>query len=293
MLPASIPSPSDNALDLGPVSLHVYGLLLAVGVIAAALMAERRWARWGHDRQAFQRIVVVVVICGIVGARLYHVVTDYQLFEDDWARVFEIWEGGLSIWGAVLGGAAGVVVMTRRLRVDTLTMMDAIAPALLVAQAIGRWGNYVNQELFGKPSTLPWALEIDPAHRPAGYEQFATFHPVFLYESLYCIVLLAVLMGVERRFVLRRGQTFAAYVALYPLGRFFFELLRIDEANEILGMRVNAWVSLVVFAAGAAWFVWLARHGTVDAGRYPGDGARRSATPGPPPSGPPALGELA
>ena len=264
---ASIPSPSSGTIDIG-INLHVYGLLLAIGVVIASMIAERRWKRWGHDPRDFQNIVVVVVICGVVGARLYHVASDYQLFEGHWDRVFEIWKGGLSIWGVVIGGMIGVVVMCRIKGYDSLGLMDAIVPGLAVAQAIGRWGNWFNQELFGEPTTLPWGLEIDPGNRPEGFERFSTFHPTFLYESLLILVLVVVLLKVERRFRLRRGQLGALYVMGYTFGRFFLEHLRIDDANLVLGYRVNAWVSAACFLAGALWFRWLGRHSTVDEQKY-------------------------
>ena len=269
MVVGFLPSPSDGTLHLGPLPIHVYGLLLAVGVVIAAKLAESRWAHWGRDRHELAAIWVPVVISGVVGARLYHVVTDYQLFEDHWNRVFEIWKGGLAIWGAVLGGGIAVYVMCRIRRLDFLRVSDAIAPGLLVAQALGRWGNYFNQELFGEPTRLPWALEIDPVHRPKGYEQYKTFHPTFLYESLYCAVLLGILLGVERRFRLRRGQSVTLYIAMYTFGRFWLENLRVDPAHLVLGLRVNAWVSLLACVGATIAFVWLGRHGTVDPGRYP------------------------
>lgn len=261
---ASIPSPSSPTIDLGPLSLRVYGILLAVGVVVAAKIAERRWARTGRDAHELAAIWLAVVIAGVVGARLYHVVTDYQRFEGHWFRAFEVWKGGLSIWGAVIGGAAAVVVMTRRRGLDTLVALDAIAPGVLVAQALGRWGNWFNQELFGKPTDLPWALEIDPAHRPAGYLREPTFHPTFLYESLFCLLLAGALVATARRLSLARGQVCALYVSLYSFGRFFFEILRIDPAHELVGMRVNAWVSIATFVVGAGWFVWLGRRASAE-----------------------------
>jgi prolipoprotein diacylglyceryl transferase len=266
---ASIPSPSSGILNIGPLPLHVYGLLLAVGVVIATLISERRWQRWGHERREIGDMIVVVVISGVVGARLYHVATDYQLFTHHWIRVFEIWRGGLSIWGVIIGGVLAVIVMSRIRHVDTLGIMDAMAVGIMVAQAIGRWGNYFNQELFGEPTRLPWGLEIDRAHRPAGYTQFTTFHPTFLYESLYLIVLVGILLAVERRFVLRRGQSTALYLAMYTFGRFWFENLRIDAAHTIFGFRVNAWVSLLACIGTTTWFIWLGRHSTVDPTRYP------------------------
>ena len=259
MVVGFLPSPSDGTLHLGPLPIHVYGLLLAVGVVIAAKLAESRWAHWGRDRHELAAIWVPVVISGVVGARLYHVVTDYQLFEDHWNRVFEIWKGGLAIWGAVLGGGIAVYVMCRIRRLDFLRVSDAIAPGLLVAQALGRWGNYFNQELFGKPTTLPWGLEIDLAHRPAGYTQYATFQPTFLYESLFCLAAFGILLWVERRFPLRRGQLFALYVVLYTFGRFWFEMLRIDPAHHVGGLRINDWVSIGVFLLGFVYFVVLGR----------------------------------
>jgi prolipoprotein diacylglyceryl transferase len=264
---ASIPSPSDGVIDIG-ISLHVYGVLLAIGVIVASVMVERRWKRWGHDPNDFQSIVVVVVICGVVGARLYHVATDYEKFEGDWLRVLELWKGGLSIWGVVIGGMIGLIVMCRIKRYDALGLMDAIVPGLLVAQALGRFGNYFNQELFGEPTDLPWGLEIDPENRPPGFEGSKTFHPTFLYESLYCVLLLVVLLRVEKRVRLKRGQLGALYVMGYTFGRFWLEHLRIDDAKLLLGFRINAWVSAAAFAAGAIWFWWLGRNSTVDEQKY-------------------------
>jgi prolipoprotein diacylglyceryl transferase len=259
---ASIPSPSSGIVDVGPIPVHAYGLLLAIGVLVAARIAEVRWVRRGYDAKAFSDMAVWIVIAGVVGARVYHVISDYQLFTHDWLRVFKIWEGGLSIWGVIAGGVIAVVVLTRLRHLETLVLMDCIAPGMLAAQAIGRWGNYFNQELFGKPTSLPWGLEIGFSHRPAGYKQFATFHPTFLYESLYCLVLLGMLLTIERRFRLRKGQAIALYLAMYTFGRFFFENLRVDPAHHVLGLRLNAWVSAIVCVASAAWFVWLGRHGT-------------------------------
>jgi prolipoprotein diacylglyceryl transferase len=259
---ASIPSPSDGTIDLGPFTIHVYGLLIALGVVVAVKTAMVRWGRRGGNPDDILDGAVIVVICGVIGARLYHVMTDYQRFDHGhWVDALKIWRGGLAIWGAVLGGAVGLAYVSRRKRIRGLAVSDCIVPGLFLAQAIGRWGNWFNQELFGKPTSLPWALEISPAHRPAGYAQYATFHPTFLYESLYCLLGAIVLFAVDGRLRLRRGQLTALYVVIYTFGRFFFENLRIDTAHHVLGMRVNAWVSLVLFVGGSVWFWWLGRHG--------------------------------
>ena len=273
---AFIPSPAHGILHVGPLQLHAYGLMLAIGVLAAAKIADVRWRRSGHNPKVIAEIAVPVVIAGIVGARVYHLFTGYKWDQDGIAGAFEIWHGGLSIWGAVGAGLLMVIYLGHRRHLDTLALLDAIAPGVVIAQAIGRWGNYFNQELFGEPTRLPWGLKIDPAHRPVGYQQFSTFHPTFLYESLYLLAILWVLLQVERRHRMRRGQSLALYLALYTFGRFWFENLRIDPAHTILGLRVNAWVSLGACIGGVVWFWWLERHGSVDPRRYP------DATPTPP-----------
>jgi prolipoprotein diacylglyceryl transferase len=263
---ASIPSPSDGTLEIGPLDVHVYGLLLALGVVIAVKMTMVRWGKRGGEPNDILDGALVVVLAGVVGARLYHVITDYQRFDDGrWLDAFKIWKGGLAIWGAVLGGAAAVAYLTRRKHASALAVADCVVPGLFFAQALGRWGNWFNQELFGRPTDLPWGLEIAPAKRPVGYEQYATFHPTFLYESIYCLLGGLALLWIDKHVRLRRGQLTALYVAIYTFGRFFFENLRIDEAHEVLGLRVNAWVSVVLFGFGVGWFLWLGRHGE-DAG---------------------------
>ena len=265
MLLGSIPSPADG--NLGP--FHMYGIILAVGVLVGVYVAEQRWRRRGYPKDGIYDIAFWVVIWGVIGARLYHVITDYQLFEDDPWRAFQIWRGGLSIWGAVIAGALAVIVICYRRKLPTLVVMDCMSVGIVLAQAIGRWGNYFNQELFGKPTTLPWGLEISLQNRPLGYEKYSTFQPTFLYESLACLAIAGILLLVERRARLKIGQTFALYVALYTFARFFFENMRIDPAHEIAGLRVNAWVSAFLFLFGAGWFVWLGRHEPEQ--RRPGD----------------------
>ena len=265
VLLGSIPSPSDG--NLGP--FHMYGILLAIGVLVGVWVSEQRWRHRAYPRDGIYDIAFWVVVWGVIGARLYHVITDYQLFTDDPLRAFQIWRGGLGIWGAVLGGGIAVVVITKRRHYPTLAVMDCMAPGIILAQAIGRWGNYFNQELFGKPTTLPWALEISPAHRPLGYAGYATFQPTFLYESLYCLAVFGILLAVEHHWRLKLGQTFALYVMLYTFGRFWFENMRIDPAHHVAGLRINAWVSIGVFLAAFAWFLWLRRNSPEQ--RHPAD----------------------
>jgi prolipoprotein diacylglyceryl transferase len=258
---AFIPSPEHGIVHLGPLPLHAYGLMLAIGVLVAVKVSEMRWVRTGRDAKDFNAIVIPVVIAGVIGARVYHLFTGYKWSEGGLVGTVEIWKGGLSIWGAIAGGAIAVIFVSRRRHLDTLLLMDCIAPGLVLAQAIGRWGNYFNQELFGRPTRLPWALEIDLAHRPPGYTQYATFHPTFLYESLWCLIVFATLLAVEKHFPLRRGQVFALYIAMYTFGRIWFEALRIDDATRIFGIRFNLLLSIVLCVVGIVWFVWLGRHG--------------------------------
>jgi prolipoprotein diacylglyceryl transferase len=256
---AFIPSPKHGIVHIGPIPLHAYGLMLAIGVLVAARVAEKRWIRTGRNPKDLSAIVVPVVIAGVIGARVYHLFTGYKWSEGGFVGAFEIWKGGLSIWGAVAGGLIALLVLARRRNLDALALMDAIAPGVVLAQAIGRWGNYFNQELFGKPTTLPWGLKIDPANRPPGYLRYATFHPTFLYESLWCLLVFGTIVFVERRYRLKRGQVFALYVAMYTFGRIWFEALRIDDATKIFGIRFNLLLSIVLCIFGTCWFVWLGR----------------------------------
>ena len=253
---ASIPSPESG--NLGP--FHMYGIVLAIGVLIGVWVAERRWRNRGYPRTA-STTSRSGSSCGewsAPGCTTSSPITSSSP-TTRCARC-AISRGGLGIWGAVLGGGIAVVVVTWRRKMDTLTVTDVMAAGIVLAQAIGRWGNWFNQELFGKPSTLPWALEIAPEHRPLGYVQYATFQPTFLYESLFCLAVFGVLLWAEHRFRMRKGQTFALYVMLYCFGRFWFENLRIDPAHHIAGLRINAWVAIGVFLAGLAWFLWLGRH---------------------------------
>jgi prolipoprotein diacylglyceryl transferase len=262
---ASIPSPSSGRI--GP--LHMYGLLIALGVIVAAWIAERRWTSMGGDPKDFSDVIFWAVLGGVVGARAYHLFTGYNWDREGLAGTVEIWKGGLSIWGAIGGGAIVAVILTKRKHLSPMMMLDACAPGVAVAQAVGRWGNYFNQELFGRPTSLPWGLEIDVAHRPARYVTSTTFHPTFLYESLWCLIIFATLVFATRRFRFHRGQTFWLYVAMYTFARFWFENLRVDKATKILGgLRFNALLSAAVFVIAVVLLIRDGRRG--EPVEYPG-----------------------
>ena len=258
---SSIPSPSSGALSLGSLKLNAYGLMIAIGVIVAVRIAGRRAEKFGvATMEDFSSIATWAVPAGIIGGRVYHVITDVQLFRDNWVDAFKIWQGGLGIWGGVF---AGVLVGFWRAKVrglDAWWILTCAAPAIPVAQAIGRWGNWWNQELFGRPTDLPWALSVsDGTAIKAGYPVGTTFHPTFLYESLACLALAALLLVVEKRFSPARGRLIAWYAAGYTTFRFFIEGLRIDSAHSAGGLRLNQWVSLVVFALAVGWLAVDAR----------------------------------
>nr|WP_218843933.1 prolipoprotein diacylglyceryl transferase [Naumannella cuiyingiana] len=258
-----MPSPPTGVWYLGPVPIRAYALFILAGIAVAAWLSIRRWKARGGNPETLETVLLWALPFGIVGARLYHVITDYQLYFGpgrDPIRALYIWEGGLGIWGAVAFGALGAWIGCRRSGASFLAVADTIAPGLLIAQAIGRLGNYFNQELFGAPTDLPWGLLIDPAHRPAGYQQFATFHPTFLYEMIWNLLIAGLLLWADRRWRLGHGKLFALYVALYSLGRFFVEAVRIDTVNEIGGFRLNNYTSAIVGLAGFVWFLWLVRN---------------------------------
>lgn len=257
-----IPSPDQSVWYLGPLPLRAYALCIIAGAIAAIVIAERRFVARGGRAGAIGDIAIWAIPFGIVGGRIYHVLTSPELYFGegrDPMDAIKIWEGGLGIWGAVALGGVGAWIACRRYDIDFLKMADALAPGLLVAQAIGRFGNYFNQELFGRPTTRPWGLEIAPQYRPDGYEQFATFHPTFLYEALWNLAAAALLVWLDRRLKLQHGRVFALYVMLYTLGRGWIEALRIDDANLIGPFRLNVWTSIIVFTLALAYFVWAGR----------------------------------
>ncbi|GAB3461386.1 prolipoprotein diacylglyceryl transferase [Streptomonospora sediminis] len=276
---AAIPSPDVSSISLGPVTIHFYALCILAGVIAAVFWSERRWAAMGGEKGTIIDLAVPAVLLGLLGGRLYHVISDYQLYFGPGRNPVEalyIWNGGLGIWGAVPLGAVGVWLVARRRGISLSKLSLAIAPTIPLAQALGRWGNYFNQELFGRPTDLPWAVHIsldysynaNGAPRPgmqllpgSSSEYYSTYHPTFLYESLWCLALAVLLAWLGRRYGDRMdgGRLFAVYVMGYCVGRFWIEYLRVDPAHVILGLRLNNWTSVLVFAAALGYFLWAGR----------------------------------
>lgn len=250
-LVATIPSPSSGSMGIGPLRLNAYGLMIALGVIAAVRITGRRASARGiATTDDIAAVGMWGVPAGIIGARLYHVITSLDSFRGHWVETLYVWHGGLGIWGGITLGVIAGVWKARRLGIDVTTAVDCAAPGIAVAQAIGRWGNWWNQELFGRPTTLPWALSVsDSTAREAGYLPGTTFHPTFLYESLACLALAWLLVRAEKTKGHRAGRTFILYVCGYTTFRFFIEGLRIDPAHHVGGMRLNQWVSLAVFTA--------------------------------------------
>ncbi|HVL03530.1 MAG TPA: prolipoprotein diacylglyceryl transferase [Acidimicrobiales bacterium] len=252
---ASIPSPSSNKLEIGPLDLTFYGMLIALGALAAIALAQRRWSERGGDPELVQRIGVWSVAAGVLGARVAYLLPRLERFEGRWIEMLYIWEGGLAIFGGLIAGTLTGCLMARRANVDLLDLLDAVAPAIPLAQAIGRWGNYFNQELFGRPTGVPWGLEIAPENRPPAFADAELFHPTFLYESLWNLAIVALLVYLDRRRVLARGNLFVAYLGLYGIGRFWIELLRVDTTFRFLGLSRNALFALAVAVTAAVVLV--------------------------------------
>jgi prolipoprotein diacylglyceryl transferase len=250
---AAIPGPPGNGLHLGPFFVHAYGLAYVVAIVAAVSITRLRWAARGGDPRLVDEVVFWGVPAGLVGGRLYFLATSWSEVPEHWWGPLAIWKGGLSIWGGIAAGTAAGIWVLRRRGAEIPAFLDAAAPALLVALSIGRVGNFFNQELFGAPTSLPWALEIDPEHRPAGYAHDATFHPTFLYEIVWNLALAALLVGLGRR--VRPPGLFALYVSGYSLGRIGEELLRVDRAHHVFGLRLNFFIAVVLTVVGFIWFV--------------------------------------
>jgi prolipoprotein diacylglyceryl transferase len=252
---ASIPSPSSGVLHLGPLPLRAYAGFILLGVLVAVWIGNRRWVARGGEPGTVADVAATCVPAGLVGARIYHVITSPDVYLKDPVEALYIWHGGLGIWGGVLGGALGAWYVLRKRGIGFLAYADALAPALPVAQAIGRFGNYFNQELYGRATTLPWGLEIDADHGGPG-----TFHPTFLYEALWDLGVAGLVVWADRRWQLGKGRAFALYVAAYCVGRGWIEALRVDTANHLFGIRLNDYVSVVVFLAATGYLI--ARRGS-------------------------------
>lgn len=261
---AFIPSPDQGVWHIGPFPLRAYAMMIIIGVIVAVWLGEKRYVAKGGAPGVVIDVAVWAVPFGLIGGRLYHVITDYQMYFGEGKEpldALKIWNGGLGIWGAVAMGALGAWIGCRSKGVRLAPLGDAIAPGIALAQGIGRWGNWWNQELYGRPSTLPWAVEIDYAHRPKDslgavlpeYENVATYHPTFLYESIWCVALALVVIWAGKKWNLNHGRSFALYVAGYTVGRGWIEALRIDTAHEFFGLRLNDYTSIIVFLAAAAY----------------------------------------
>jgi len=249
--------------QLGPFPVRAYAIAIILGIAAAIVIGNRRYVARGGEDGVMLDLAIWAIPFGIVGGRLYHVLTSWGTYfgpDGDPSRAIKVWEGGLGIWGAVILGGVGIWIGARRRGIPVPPVADALAPGLVVAQAIGRFGNWFNQELFGRPTDLPWALEISPQQRPVGFEQYATFHPTFLYESIWCLIVAGIVVWADRRFTLGHGRAFATYVALYCFGRFFIEGLRIDAAPELFGLRWNEWVSVVVGVGAVVYVILVGRN---------------------------------
>jgi len=258
MVLASIPSPDRGVWHLGPFPIRAYAFCIIVGVIVAVVIGNRRWVARGGRPGTVADVAAWAVPVGLVGARLYHVLTDPELYFGRGRHpidALKIWQGGLGIWGGIACGALGAWIACRRRGISVAALGDAVAPGVAVAQAIGRLGNYFNQELYGRPTSLPWALHIThPSEGAPGY-----YHPTFLYESLWDLGVAAFLIWADRKWRLGHGRLFALYVAAYSVGRAWIEALRIDHANHLLGLRLNDWTALLVFL-GAVVYLVLRRH---------------------------------
>jgi prolipoprotein diacylglyceryl transferase len=266
--PSYIPSPDQGVWQLGPVPIRAYALCILTGIFVAVWLGNKRWiARGGLDGQVAD-IAMWAVPFGVIGGRMYHVATDWELYFSEGGKgiagAFRVWEGGLGIWGAIALGGVGAWIGAKRLGVPFAPFADSIAPGIAFAQAIGRFGNWFNQELFGRPTTLPWGLEIDSANRPTEFAQFEVFHPTFLYEALACVAIGFFLIWADKRYVMGHGRVFALYVALYCAARGLVETLRIDDARHILGIRFNVFTALLI---GAGALIYLVRSSERNPGR--------------------------
>ncbi len=257
-----IPAPGANALELGPLKFNLYGGLIAAGGIAGGVLALRHLKSTGMQTAGLGKVLLPAVAAGVVGARLYHVATDWDHYKDNLGDIPKIWEGGMAIYGGLMAGTAVGALLARRAGLPIAPLLDAAAIGLPLAQAVGRWGNYANQELFGRPTDLPWGLQVDPEHRPAEYRDRNSFHPTFLYESLWNAGLAVGTFALSKAWPGRPpGMLFATYLGGYAIGRFAIEGLRTDPAHEVGGLRTNQWTSLGILGAAGTGALLLARRG--------------------------------
>lgn len=247
---ANIPPPPVRGFDLGPMFVHLYGVMIALAVLTGVAVAQRCWQLRSRDAGEITDLALFAIPAGVIGGRMYHVVTDFDRYQDNWRAAVFIWDGGLGIWGAVLLGAVVAFLIARHKGLPLSLLLAAAAPALCFAQAVGRWGNYFNQELFGKPTSVPWALEVEAAYRPFSTISLPTYHPTFLYESIWCALIGVVLYALFHSRRLSDAIIFPLYVTLYCIGRFFIEGLRIDPAHTALGFRLNQWTALFFLVVG-------------------------------------------
>ncbi len=263
LLPLFIPSPSINGFSLGPLTIRFYALCLIAGIVAGWMLGLRRWRARGGSTETWETVLLWTIPMGIVGARIYHVLTHLSDYVgpgiNPWS-VFFIWEGGIAIYGAIGGGALAAWIVCRLRGARFPAFVDSLAPGLAVGQALGRLGNWFNQELYGWPTDLPWGLQIDPEHRLPGFEQYETFHPMFLYELLWNLLVAGLLIWADRRFRLGRGKVFALYLALYGFGRFFTEGMRTDPSETMFGpLRQNQFAAMLICLAGVAILLLLVK----------------------------------
>lgn len=258
MIPFSIPSPTSGVLYLGSFPLRAYSLFIIIGIFLAIWLGNKRWISRGGKSGQVSDVAIFAVPFGIIGGRIYHVATDWEKYfgpNQNWVDAFKIWNGGLGIWGAIFFGGIGAWIGCKYYGIKLPPFADAIAPGIIFAQAIGRLGNYFNQELFGRPLDTIWGLEIAEKYRPVGFENFETFHPTFLYELVWNVLIGFALIFLDRKFKIGHGRLFALYVAFYSVGRLFIENLRIDEARLLLGVRFNVLTSLLVIIGGLVYFI--------------------------------------
>jgi phosphatidylglycerol:prolipoprotein diacylglycerol transferase len=256
-----------DGIQIGPIFIHFYGVIIMIGVVAAVLLSLREAKRLDENPEIAWDSVAWVLIGGIIGARIWHILTPPEsMVEQGITTMYylthpldalAIWNGGLGIPGAVIGGVLAFYIYARRRKVNFILWLDIIAPGLALAQAIGRWGNFVNQELYGSPTTLPWGIYIDPAHRLPGFAQYAYYQPLFLYESILDLINMGLLLWIGRRFIgwLKPGDTFLSYLLIYPAIRFFLEFLRLDP-SQVLSIDINQWLMALVFVCSLAVLLW-------------------------------------